>query len=358
MQAITFIAFLSLVAFVFLCPSDAALVSTIDSTVAANGDQNPYGVAIALQNFSDVLQEGDVLVSNFNNAANQQGTGTTIMRFPRGAAPATLWAHINASQVQCTGGIGLTTALVILKTGFVIVGSLPTLNGTFQTARSGCLILLNSRGIVVSTFEDGINGPWDATLGPHPTDRNKELLFVTNILNGNVTADGPHPVNLGTVVRFEVDEDPEGKQPPRIHSGTIIGTGFGQMGDPVDLLFGPTGMGLDGETLFVVDRLYNRIAAIPDARQRSITAYAGEDVTANRLINKPLGLFFDESRGTIFSANAGDSYIVETAVDGRQLNTFNTTVGADGLFGIALAQDGSIFFVDNNTNTLKRLILL
>jgi len=71
-----------------------------------------------------------------------------------------------------------------------MVGSLPTVNGTFQTAKSGCLIILTSPWVVVGTFEQGINGSWNATLGPHPYDCNK-LLFVATILNGNVTADGP-----------------------------------------------------------------------------------------------------------------------------------------------------------------------
>src|SRR5215475_2085323 len=48
------------------------------STVPANGDVNPYGVALVPATTGNLVQ-GNILVSNFNNSANLQGTGTTIM---------------------------------------------------------------------------------------------------------------------------------------------------------------------------------------------------------------------------------------------------------------------------------------
>ena len=48
------------------------------STVPANGDVNPYGVAVVPRS-SGKLVRGHVLVSNFNNGQNLQGTGTTIV---------------------------------------------------------------------------------------------------------------------------------------------------------------------------------------------------------------------------------------------------------------------------------------
>src|SRR5436190_6856462 len=52
-------------------------VSPIASTVPGNGDINPYGVAV-VPNTTGALVMNSVLVSNFNDAANLQGTGTTI----------------------------------------------------------------------------------------------------------------------------------------------------------------------------------------------------------------------------------------------------------------------------------------
>ena len=53
--------------------------SVIASTVPGNGDVNPYGVAVVPRSTGDLFR-GNVLVSNFNNKANVQGTGTTIVQ--------------------------------------------------------------------------------------------------------------------------------------------------------------------------------------------------------------------------------------------------------------------------------------
>ena len=52
------------------------------TTVPANGDLNPYGVAFVPKDFptGGSISPGDVLVSNFNNSGNQQGTTATIVR--------------------------------------------------------------------------------------------------------------------------------------------------------------------------------------------------------------------------------------------------------------------------------------
>ena len=51
----------------------------------ANGDVNPYGVAVVPRSTGD-LRQGNVLVSNFNDTANVQGTGTTIVQVSPGGA--------------------------------------------------------------------------------------------------------------------------------------------------------------------------------------------------------------------------------------------------------------------------------
>src|SRR5580704_6426773 len=59
------------------------------STIPPNGDVNPYGVAFVPNAFphGGLLRPGDIIVSNFNNVANVQGTGTTIVRVNPGARP-------------------------------------------------------------------------------------------------------------------------------------------------------------------------------------------------------------------------------------------------------------------------------
>jgi len=66
----------------------------IVSTVPPNGDVNPYGVAFVPQGFPNggPLRSGDILVSNFNNNMNLQGTGTTIMRVSASGAVSTFFS--------------------------------------------------------------------------------------------------------------------------------------------------------------------------------------------------------------------------------------------------------------------------
>jgi hypothetical protein len=63
-------------------PNLPAAPTVSATTVPANGDLNPYGVAFVPPDFpaGGPLRPGDILVSNFNNSANLRGTGTTIVR--------------------------------------------------------------------------------------------------------------------------------------------------------------------------------------------------------------------------------------------------------------------------------------
>jgi hypothetical protein len=109
-------------------------ISTVASTVPKNGDVNPYGTVV-VPNSVGRLVKGDVLISNFNNSKNLQGTGTTIVQIsPSGSFSVFARVKANALPGACPGGVGLTTALVVLQRGWVIVGSLPTTDGTSATA--------------------------------------------------------------------------------------------------------------------------------------------------------------------------------------------------------------------------------
>ena len=48
-------------------------ITNIGSTVPANGDVNPYGIVV-IRKSQGRLQRGNILISNFNNQANLQGT--------------------------------------------------------------------------------------------------------------------------------------------------------------------------------------------------------------------------------------------------------------------------------------------
>jgi hypothetical protein len=333
-------------------------VSTVASTVPGNGDINPYGVAVVPTTTGSLVQ-GNILVSNFNNGANLQGTGTTIVQVTPGGA-VSVFAQLSAGNLsgKCPGGVGLTTALVALQRGWVIVGSLPTSDGTSATAKAGCLIVLDSNGNPVETFTgSGINGPWDMTVFDGD---NTAALFVTNVLNGTVAANGS-VVDQGTVLRIKLSVPMQGHGMPIRQSTTLIGSGFSERTDPAALVIGPTGVGLGSNgTLYVADSLNNRIAAIPNALTRNTTAHAGNDVTANGAINDPLGLTIAPNED-ILTANGNNGRIVETSPGGAQVakklvDNSGTPPGAGCLFGLGVVPGGpGVYFVDDCTNTLNLL---
>jgi hypothetical protein len=330
----------------------------VGSTVPANGDVNPYGIAVVPVS-SGALVANHVLISNFNAVSNLQGTGTTIVDLaPDGTFK--VFAQISAAGLpgSCPGGIGLTTALVVLRSGWVIVGSLPTKDGMAATAKAGCLLVLNNQGQVVETLSGmvngvRINGPWDMTafdLGPVAE------LFVTNVLNGTVAANG-NVVNHGTVVRIVLVTSP-GSMPKEVLR-TKIGSDFAERTDSAALVIGPTGvtLGLDG-TLYVADTLNNRIAAIPNALVRTRTARTGKTVFQGGALNGPLGLA-TAPNGNILAVNAGDGNAVEITPWGTQaaVKSIDTSgAGAGTLFGLAITPSGKgLYFVDDGDNTLDRL---
>lgn len=331
-------------------------VDVVASTVPSIGDLNPYGVFRVPVSIGKLVQ-GDILISNFNNSANLQGTGTTIMDVsPTGAVH--LFAQIDAAHLPgpCPGGVGLTTALVVLRTGWVIVSSLPTSDGSAATAGAGCLLVLDSHGHVAETFSGRpISGPWDmAVLDVGPFAE----LFFTNVLNGTVAANGM-VVHHGTVARFLLGVSPT--QMPRLLLSTIVGSGFPTRTDPAALVIGPTGLALDAsaDNLYVADSLSNRIAVIPNPAFRLSSAGTGTTVSQNGALNDPLGLTLAPN-GDFIAANGNDGNLVEVTPGGMQVakrlvdNTGGPPPGAGTLFGLT-AVPGHVFFVDDGSNTLNLL---
>lgn len=317
--------------------------NVVASTVPGNGDVNPYGVAVVPRSTGN-LHRGDVLVSNFNDSANVQGTGTTIVQVsPHGHA--SLFAGIH--DPACPGGVGLTTALVALRSGWVIVGSLPT-NGSTTNAvitGPGCLIVLDQWGHVRKTIAGyGLDGPWDMTaldLG------NVSELFVTNVLGGILTK---HPnANGGTVQRLVITS--AAGRTPKVLSSVKIGSGFPARLDPSALVIGPTGVGLGRNgTLYVADTLNSRIAAIQHAVFRFSDDGPGSTVSEGVNLNGELGLAIAPN-GDILTVNGGDGNMVETTPSGSQVavkTVDNNSGGAGNLFGLAVKPGSdAVYFVDD-----------
>ena len=328
--------------------------SQVASTVPADGDVNPYGVAVVPAS-SGHLTAGDILVSNFNDKANVQGTGTTIVQVTP-AGHARLFASISklpAGQ-SCPGGVGLTTALGILPGGWVVVGSLPTAAGGALPSLdpAGCLIVLNDQGSPVETITGkDIVGPWDLAVNSSATSAQ---LFVSNALGGNTTTNHGVPVTGNcTVVRLDLTLS--ATAPPVLTSSTVIGSGYPWRANKAALVLAPTGLALGHNgTLYVADTLTNAISAIPQAltRMSPIAATAGT-LSAGGALNAPLGMTLAPN-GDLVVVNGNNGNAVEITPAGRQLAT-KTLVknGAGDLFGIVATKAGDgMIVVNDGTNAV------
>ena len=320
----------------------------IVSTVPPNGDVNPYGVAFVPQGFqsgSGPLRPGDILVSNFNNSMNLQGTGTTIVRVSPNGAVSTFFAgppHPGGST-----GLGLSTALAVLQKGFVIVGNVPSMDGTAATVMPGSLLVINNQGHLVSTIRGpNIDGPWDMTL---IDEGNQAVAFVSNVL-------------AGTVVRLTLNVSAAGVT---VANKTVIASGYKHRGDPAAFEVGPTGLVFDPNlnVLFVASTEDNAVFAVQGALTKSNGGGTGSIIYTDAVhLHGPLAMA-QASNGDLLVSNSDvinsnprePSEIVEFTKQGRFIKQLSVDPAQGGSFGLAVTVNGQTSFfaaVDDNTATL------
>jgi hypothetical protein len=336
----------------------------LTSTISDNGDLNPYAVIVAPVS-AGPIQKGDVLIDNFNNISNLQGTGTTIIDFNAATKSTRPIANLASEAKRCPGGVGLTTAMTMLQSGWIIVGSTPSTDGTTRTKGDGCLIVLDANGKVADVWTGpDINGPW-GNIGT--IDNNMTATLFVSMAGKGVPgpevrdpATGyPVTVHNATVVRFDLSI-PQGKSPVIAHR-TVIAEGFDQRADRDAFLVGPTGLALAGNgTLYVSDAMGNRIAAIDDAVNRTTSAGLGRTVAQEGLLKRPLALALTAT-GHLITCNAKNGQVVEIdPANGKQLyaqwvdtDEAQSPPGNGDLFGLALAPDGKgFYYVEDDMNTL------
>jgi len=339
---------------------------TLTSSVTDNGDLNPYAVVVAPVAAGKIAKD-DVLVDNFNNISNLQGTGTTIIDYRPSTKETTLFAKLPQKLTECPGGVGLTTAMTMLKSGWVIVGSAPSTDGTTATKGDGCLIVLDPNGQLVEVWSGpNINDPWGNMAVVD--DGGTATLFISMAGFGLPGPDKLDPatgfplrLNKATVLRLKLQIS-DGK-PPVLANQTVIADGFSQRADRDNFLLGPTGLALgkDG-TLYVTDGLDNLIAAIPEALTRSESAGTGRVVTQGGLLSWPLAMVYTPA-GHLLVCNGKDGQLVEVdPLAGKQIysqwidsDQAQSPPGNGDLFGIALTPDGDgFYYVEDDMNTLVR----
>ncbi len=337
---------------------------TLTSTVPETGDGNPYAVFVAPVS-AGKIQKGDVLVDNFNDVSNLQGKGSTIVLYTPSTKKTSLFSKLPQKLEQCPGGVGLSTAMAMLETGWVIVGSAPSLDGTTKTKGAGCLLVLDPNGKLVATWVGpNIDAPWGNMA---VVDKGSTATLFVSMSGFDVP--GPQvrdpttgyavTVRKAKVVRLDL-RIPDGR-PPVIAAETVIADGFAQRADIDVFLIGPTGLALGrDDTLYLSDALDNRIVAIPEASTRTTSAGTGREVTRGGLLKRPLAMVMAPG-GHLLTTNSKRGTVVEIdPATGKQLyakwistNPAQYPPGNGNLFGIAMKPDGSgFYFVQDDVNML------
>jgi hypothetical protein len=317
------------------------------STVPGNGDLNPYGLAVVPKGFpGERLTQGQRLVSNFNNAANSQGMGSTIISVDPTSGQTGLF-------FQGAPPIGFTNALSIAKAGFVFAGSVFTTDGS--TGQAGPLFVFNQDGRQVAQFaqSDKINGPWGMAI--HDQGKTAQL-FVSNVFDGTITRLDVSLQN-GT---FTV-----------IGSPVTIASGYAFGPDPTAVVVGPAGLAYDStnDILYVAAEGDNAIFALAGAAKTTTDLGRGTLVFADStLLHGPLGLILAPN-GNLITANAdpstitstaGPSEIVEFTPAGQFVRTFSIDSAPGSAFAINVVTKGNVkqfSYVDDAQATLTILRL-
>jgi len=321
---------------------------TIYSTVPPNGDLNPYGVAFVppgFQSGSGPLLPGQILVSNFNNSANLQGTGTTIVRVSSSGQPFVFFA--GPPHPMGSSGLGLSTALAVLKGGFVIVGNVPSRDGTAATVTSGSLLVINNQGQLVSTISGPeISGPWDMTVFD---EGNTAIAFVSMVLTGRV-------------VRLNLNVSATGVT---VTSKTVIAGGYQHRADPAAFEVGPTGLVYDPilDVLYVASTEDNAVFAVQNAATRGNTGTTGTVIYTDAVhLHGPLAMA-EAPNGDLIVANSDvinsnpalPSEYVEFTKQGQFVWQLSIDPAQGGSFGLAVSsntQESFLAAVNDNAATL------
>jgi hypothetical protein len=298
------------------------------STVPSNGDVNPYGVAIVPSNFpgGGRLHPGDVLVSNFNDSANVQGTGTTIVDISPSGSQSVFFQDPNVS--------GLTTTLGVFQRGFVIVGNTPATldnNGNLVPTGIGSLVILDRSGNKVATLSDSklLNGPWGLTINDQGSHAQ---VFVSDVFTGTVTrVDLKIPRTGNKIVVQDMIQ---------------VASGYAHQFDPAVFSVGPTGLAYDPAkgVLYVASTDDNSIFAVRNAGRTRVDRGKGQLVYQDPAhLRGPLGLAL-AANGDLLTTN-GDainadptqpSEIIEFSPAGTFVGQLSLDQGQGAAFGLAM----------------------
>jgi hypothetical protein len=318
------------------------------STIPSNGDVNPYGITFVPKNViaGYTIRPGDILVSNFNNNQNLQGTGTTLMRIASTGAVSTFFTAPSSAS-------GMTAAIGVLTNGLVLAGNLQTFDGTAATVQPGRLAVLDGFGDFLGTIgtQSVVDGPW--AMAVRDTGNNgtgSANAFVSNILSGVIS-------------RFDLTYTPTNLSA----SALVLSNGFNHRLDPAALVLGPSGLAYNApnDTLYVASSSDNAVYAIATATAPHSAPVSPVLVFQDSThLHGPVGLqilpnghfLIANSDGS--NANPNEpSELVEFTSTGQFISQMPLDPNNGGAFGVAVNNLGwgtvRVATVDDNTNRLN-----
>jgi sugar lactone lactonase YvrE len=317
------------------------------STSPPNGDLNPYGLINVPSGFpGGSIRNGQLLVSNFNNSANIQGKGTTIIALDPNNGRTSLFFEGTVGTP-----LGFSNALTVARAGFVFAGSVPTSDPGGTMPEPGALLVLDNQGHLVTrlSLTDKINGPWGMAINDQGDGAQ---LFVSNVLDGTITR---------LEVSFEHGNFSVLGPPLTIAHGYRFGL------DSTAVVVGPAGLAYDSDrdVLYVASELDNEIFALDGAGKTTGDLGTGNVVFSDSThLRGPLGLIIatnghlitaNADPSTVTTSTAGPSEIVEFRKDGHFVRTFSIDSAAGSAFALneLLKTDTiQLSYVDDTESTL------
>ncbi len=315
---------------------------TIGSAVnPVSGDVNPYGLDIAKVT-SGKITKGDLVVCDFNDRQNVQGTGRSILA---------LHPFVGAKPISVTGNQENEgcNALALAPSG-------PIWAAAF-TANDNPIFLPS--GAFVTALS---NGPWHGPFGE---------AFVPPVNSISVPAFYVSNAGDGSLVRVYVFPGP-------VFRFSVIATGFPVNHGVPGSILGPSGLNYTAvnDRLYVVDGTNNALYAINNISRivshgiviNGLT-FSGPQAGAAHVIfhgaplNGPISSAILPG-GNIAVGNtldpAGKNLMVEISPTGSLLDVKNVDTGAAGaIFGMissgTTAATTKLYFNDDNDNTVKVL---
>lgn len=316
--------------------------STIDPKIA---QLNPYGLTVA-PSTNGLFTKGDLVVCNFNNKANVQGTGFTIVGLhPKLHAKPFHVSHSNT--LRGCNALALGPADDIWAAAFSANDN-PIISPTGHLA-------FNIKG-------KPFNHPFGQIYAPHGGVSGAPAFYETNARG----ADG------GTVVRINLGSSG--------FTYDVIAKGFAINKGKPGSIFGPSGLAYNdkNDTLYIVDGTNNTVDAfsmVSTIPAGGITvepngiSFSGPSASQARVVFAGPPLNGPISSALLFNGNlvignttnnTGRNILVEMTPQGLILDTRNVDHGAAGsIFGMVAtgnnAQDVKIYFNDDNHNDLRVL---